>query len=85
MDKESVLQLAVDFAAKGQAENGKDNLIKVTFNDGSSHNLDSYSSQKIVSCYSMLDDDNKGAFEYMLNSDATSFNKARDFAVNSGV
>ena len=83
MDKESVLQLAVDFAT--QTENtGANNLIKVTFDDGVSHNLDKFSSEKIVSCYSALDDDNKKAFEYMLNSNATSFNKARDFAVNAG-
>lgn len=82
MDKQSVLQLAVDFASQNEsASNG--NLIKVTFDDGSSHNLDKFSSEKIVSCYSELNDDNKKAFEYMLNSDPTSFNKARDFAINA--
>ena len=75
MDNANVLKLALDLASNDLPNMNKSTMAKVTFHDNNSQNLDPFSAKKIVSCYSMLDDDNKKSFEFMLNKDATSFIK----------
>ena len=82
MDNDNVLQIALNMATHDLPTSGSTtDLAKITFGDNKTQNLDLFSAKKIVSCYSMLDNDNKSSFEYMLNRDAESFNKAKEFAV----
>ena len=83
MENQDVIQVALDVATSELNPNGEGSFAKIQFSDGSQQNLDNFSAKRIAACYAQLDDTHKQQFQYMLNTDAASYQSALDFAVRN--
>jgi hypothetical protein len=77
------LEVALQVATSELDPRGESSFAKITFEDGSSQNLDNFSAKRIAACYAQLDDDKQNQFRYLLNKDASTFQSALEFAVRN--
>jgi hypothetical protein len=77
------LEVALQVATSELDPRGESSFAKITFEDGSSQNLDNFSAKRIAACYARLDDDKQNQFRYLLNKDASTFQSALEFAVRN--
>jgi len=83
IEKQDVVQVALDVATSELAPQGEGSFAKIQFGDGSVQNLDNFSAKRIAACYGQLDDTHKQQFQYMLNKDASTYQSALDFAIRN--
>ena len=83
LEKQGVVQVALDVAASELNPQGEGSFAKIQFSDGSVQNLDNFSAKRIAACYGQLDDTHKQQFQYMLNKDASTYQSALDFAIRN--
>ena len=83
LEKQDVVQVALDVATSELNPQGEGSFAKIQFSDGSIQNLDNFSAKRIAACYGQLDDTHKQQFQYMLNKDAATYQSALDFAVRN--
>ena len=83
LEKQDVVQVALDVATSELNPQGEGSFAKIQFSDGSVQNLDNFSAKRIAACYGQLDDTHKQQFQYMLNKDAATYQSALDFAVRN--
>ena len=83
LDKQDVVQVALDVATSVLYPLGEGSFAKIQFGDGSVQSLDNFSAMRIAACYGQLDDTHKQQFQYMLNKDASTYQSALDFAIRN--